>query len=275
MYIIKLLLLVVLNAESYILPNISPNILNNKKNRLNKRILLSVIKKENNETSNTTWYNNIKSIEYSDKEDMWIIDLKLPESEESKSEESSEFPSFNKFIEERKKEEEIKSLYFGKIEKTKHIESKDLKLISYSETINFSKKWIYDMINHGPSDSYPKFIYDNIYDIREYCTINIERKYFYIGYYPKGSIIGPYYIGAFELNAKTRELNTNLIMQNPNYVLLDKGKDKDKDKDKDRFINFKKELIRMSHKANIDFKYDKLKNVKTCERYYYSWLYEG
>ena len=256
MCVIKIFFLIFLNVESYILQNISPNVLNNKKNRLNKKILLSEIKKERNETFNSS-FDNIKSIEYNEENDMWIIDLKLTDSEEI-----SEFPSFNKFLENKKNDEIMK------IQKSKR-PFKNLKLLTYSDTIGYSKQWIYDMITYGPSNSYPKFIYDNIYDIREHCNINTNKIYFYIGYFPKGSIYGPYYIGAFELNTQERVLDTNLIMQNPNYYMLDK-----KSNDKNNFINYKKELLCMSYATNIIFKYDKLKYIPTCERYYLSWFYE-
>ena len=146
--------------------------------------------------------------------------------------------------------------------------SKDLKLITYNETREWAKSWIYDMINYGKSNNYRKFIYDNIYDMKEFITQNKSKEYFYIGYLPKGSIYGPYYIGAFELDPKRRDFNTYLIMQNPNYLNIDIIKEKK------RFINFKKELLSLSYKSNVFFKYNKLKYITSCERYYLAWLYE-
>ena len=59
-------------------------------------------------------------------------------------------------------------------------------------------------------------------------------------------------------------------MQNPNYLNIDI----DIEKEKKRFINFKKELLSLSYESNVFFKYNKLKYIPSCERYYLAWLYE-
>jgi len=243
-----------------------------------------------NETFNSSLENNnlgIKSVEYNEEQELWVIDLESPE-EESPEEESSEeespnskednaFPSFNKFLENRnKKENEITKAYFEKADRKaneieediKNPHSKDLKLLMYSETIELSRKWIYDMIHNGESNNFPKFIYDNIYDMREFCKQNTTREYYYIAYTPNHAINGPHFIGAFELVPEKRELNTYFIMQNPNNIMSNK------DNNINGFINYKKEILRMTYKANVFLKYDKLSKTPACERYYLSWVFE-
>ena len=104
--------------------------------------------------------------------------------------------------------------------------------------------------------------------MREFCKQNTSREYFYIGYIPSDATKGPYFIGAFELVPEKRELNTYFIMQNPNYIISDK------DNNINRFINYKKEILRMTYEANVFLKYDKLGKTPACERYYLAWLFE-
>ena len=280
--------LLLLNIESYLLPNTFHR--NNIKNKFNRGIIILAVEKKVNETFNSSLENNnlgIKSVEYNEEQELWVIDLEsfdleLPEEESSEEEspnskEDNAFPSFNKFLENRnKKENEITRVYFEKADrKANEIEedirnphSKDLKLLTYYETIEYSKEWIYNMIHNGPSDSFPKFIYDNIYDMREFCEHNQSREYFYVSYVPDNAPHGPYFIGAFELVPNERELNTYLIMQNPKYIISDK------DIDINRFINYKKEILRMTYEANVFLKFNRLNQSPACERYYLSWLFE-
>jgi len=253
----------IINTDSYLLPNIFHNI--NIKYRLNRQISILASEKNTNKTFNSTKFNK--------KESSWVTESVL---QPANSTEEDNFPSFNKFLENRnKKEEEITRKYFEKAdrkareieEEIKNPHSKDLKLLTYRDTIEWSRKWVNNMINYGPADSYPKFIYDNIYDMREFCKQNISKRYFYIGYYPKDSKNGPYYIGAFELIPAKRELITHLIIQNPNYLISDKD-------NINRFINYKKELLQISYESNVIFKFDKLKKISGCERYYLSWTLE-
>jgi len=265
MIIIKCLTILLFNIQSYILPNIYNTI--NRINNFENPILLLSLQKDINETYNSS-FDNVKSIEYDEEQDLWILDLELPNSELSDIEQHDDFPSFNEFLKNRKKNEQaLVRQYFEKshIREINDMESKHLTILTHSETIEWSKIWVYDMINSGSSDNYPKFIYDNIYDMRELCKSNTDKMFFCIGYIPNSSIYGPYYIGLFELNTINRELHTHMIVQNPNYLVVDN--------DKDIFNNYKKELIYITSKADISFKYDMLKNIPQCERYYLSWLY--
>ena len=268
MIIIKCLTILLFNVQSYILPNIYHSINKiNKINKINNPILLLALQKDINETYNSS-FDNVKSIEYDEEQDLWILDLELPSSESNDSEEKDNFPSFNEFLENRKKKEQaLVNQYYENPDEKKinDIQSKDLTMLTHSETIEWSKQWIYDMINYGPSNNYPKFIYDNIYDMRQFCSINKNNMFFCIGYIPNGSIYGPYYIGLFELNSINRELYAHLIMQNPNYFVIDN--------EKNRFNNYKKELIYITSKANLSLNYNMLKNIPNCNRYYLDWFF--
>ena len=186
-----------------------------------------------------------------------------------------DFPSFNKFLEKKtKKEEALIKYYFEKADKKAEIIEKELnnllpknlKLLTYQDTLELGKEWISNMIKFGPSDTYPKFIYDNIYDMRKFCEKNISKEYFFIAYIPNKPEYSPYYIGAFKLIKKTREFDTYLIMQNPNYIALHKNNN--------IFLDFKRELLKMSKIANVSFKYDKLNDLSNTKRYYFSWFFE-
>ena len=188
---------------------------------------------------------------------------------------NNDFPSFNEFLEKKnKKEEALLKYYFEKADKKARLIEKelnnplpkDLKLLTHQDTLEWGKEWISNMIKYGPSDTYPKFIYDNIYDMRKFCEKNISKEYFFIAYIPNKPKNGPYYIGAFKLIKKTREFDTYLIMQNPNYITLDKNNN--------IFIDFKRELLKMSKIANVSFKYNKLNDLSTTKRYYLTWLFE-
>merc|ERR1712166_753698 len=78
MIIIKCLILLFFNVESYILPNIYYSI--NKKNRINNPIILLDLQTDINETHNSS-FDNVKSIEYNEEQDLWILDLELPSPE--------------------------------------------------------------------------------------------------------------------------------------------------------------------------------------------------
>ena len=103
MIIIKCLTILLFNVQSYILPNIYHSINKiNKINKINNPILLLALQKDINETYNSS-FDNVKSIEYDEEQDLWILDLELPSSESNDSEEKDNFPSFNEFLENRKK----------------------------------------------------------------------------------------------------------------------------------------------------------------------------
>lgn len=174
------------------------------------------------------------------------------------------FPSFYKFIKQR--EEEKKRDLKNNKQYFMESSSKDLKLLQYISALQWSKNWIYEMIHL--ENNFPKFMFQDMYRMREFGETNSNKNFFYIGYFPPDSNLkqGPYYIGAFELLVKDRSFVTHLIIQNPHYFLHDKY-------DNCKIIDFKKELIAMTNDANVFFKYANLKN-SFDQRYYYSWVYE-
>jgi hypothetical protein len=115
---------------------------------------------------------------------------------------------------------------------------------------------------------FPTFMYTDMYKMCDFGSVNVSKRYFYIGYYPPiiDQSKGPYYIGAFEINPPEREFITRIIIQNPYYSV-------NNDYAKEHIIGFKKELEALCVEATVFFKYASLKNT-SFERYYYSWLYE-
>jgi hypothetical protein len=115
---------------------------------------------------------------------------------------------------------------------------------------------------------FPTFMYTDMYKMCDFGSVNVSKRYFYIGYYlPKiDQTKGPYYIGAFEVNPQEREFITRIIIQNPYYSVKNNY-------DKENIIGFKKELCALCVEANVSLKYNNLKNSDQ-ERYYYSWIYE-
>ena len=144
--------------------------------------------------------------------------------------------------------------------------SKDLKLLTPETSREWAKTWTFEMIND--SNQFPTFMFHDMFKMRDFCTINCSRNYFYIGYFPKKVDVkqGPYFIGAFELRPHSRELLTHAIIQNPYYY--------NNDYDKTKFVDFKKELLALSRDASVFLKFSNLKNGKN-ERYYYGWLYDN
>lgn len=222
----------------------------------------------NNNTLNSSLA-NIKSVDYDKEEDMWIIDL-------DNSEEDS-FPSFEEFLKKKRErdEEEVLKYFKQAEEKERRIRerydnieptSKDLKLLNNVATIEWAKNWIHDMVSY--SNSFPRFMYQDMFLMRDFARENETKKYFYIGYFPSDTRLmhGPYYIGSFELIPEMREFRTHLIIQNPNYMMED-------ELDTHRIVHFKQELVKMTNDAMVFFKFSNLKNSSN-ERYYYSWLYE-
>jgi len=170
------------------------------------------------------------------------------------------FPSFYKFIKQKKLNEDQEKKY------SLGSSSKDLKLLEYISAIQWARTWIYEMIHF--SYDFPKFMFQDMYRMRDFGETNTSKNFFYIGYFPPDSNLkkGPYYIGAFELLVKDKSFVTHLIIQNPYYCL-------DNNYDNNKIINFKKELMAMADDANVLFKYSNLKN-NNDQRYYYSWLYD-
>lgn len=54
-------------------------------------------------------------------------------------------------------------------------------------------------------------------------------------------------------------------MQNPNYIELDKNDN--------IFVDFKRELLKMSNLANVSFKFNKLNKLSITKRYYLTWFF--
>ena len=247
--------------STFLLPNYNiKNMILNKPNK-NYNMLInnnnnSLFERKINES-----FNNIKSINHYKKEDLWLIDLKINNNLEN----NITFPSFNEFINNNNKN-------FDKLIKdTQEIEDKlisnidGLKLIKSNKVIDLTKEWIYDMINS--KHKYEKFIYEDLFLMRDYALVNNTKKHFYISYFPPQvrSIHGSHYIAAVELCVKKREFKIQLFIQNPNYMIQSEYDEK-------KIVDFKYQLIALCKKSGVFFEYSDLKKNYNS-RYYYSWLY--
>ena len=182
------------------------------------------------------------------------------------------FPSFYSFLRRRELDKKIK--YFEKskkiVKKEKYDDiistSKDLKLLNSLSTVEWTRNWIYDMVNY--QNTFPQFMYRDMFAMRDFAINNTSQNYFYIGYFPTDIrlIQGPYYIGAFELKPQNREFHTMLIIQNPNYMI-------ESEFDERKMIKYKRELVNLTKDSMVFFKFAQLKNASN-KRYFYSWLYE-
>lgn len=180
------------------------------------------------------------------------------------------FPSFNKFIENKTINEKKMEMYLDKIiekEKQNFVLpiTHSMKLLTSNITLEWSKNWIYDMVNID--SDFPQFMYQDMFLMNDYSKKNINPLYFYIGYYPRSITQrdGPYYIAALKLIPEKYLLTTNIIIQNPNHI-VDYGHN-------DAYlVNFKLDLDTMCKHANVSFSFDDLKQLKN-KRYYYTWLY--
>jgi hypothetical protein len=146
------------------------------------------------------------------------------------------------------------------------LKSKNLKLLTSFSAIQWARSWVYEMVNI--KELFPTFMYTDMYKMCDFGSVNVSKRYFYIGYYlPKiDQTKGPYYIGAFEVNPQEREFITRIIIQNPYYSVKNNY-------NKENIIGFKKELCILCVEANVSLKYNNLKNSDQ-DRYYYSWIYE-
>ena len=146
------------------------------------------------------------------------------------------------------------------------LKSKNLKLLTSFSAIQWARSWVYEMVNI--KELFPTFMYTDMYKMCDFGSVNVSKRYFYIGYYlPKiDQTKGPYYIGAFEVNPQEREFITRIIIQNPYFSVKNNY-------NKENIIDFKKELCALCVEANVSLKYSNLKNSDQ-ERYYYSWIYE-
>ena len=144
--------------------------------------------------------------------------------------------------------------------------SKDLKLLTPESSIEWAKTWTYEMI-HQPSH-FPTFMFQDMFKMRDFGSINCSQKYFYIGFFPKTVSLknGPYFIGAFELQPHKRQFITHAIIQNPFYY-------SNTNFDSTKFVEFKRELQALCRDASVFLQFSNLKQTKD-ERYYFSWLYD-
>lgn len=144
--------------------------------------------------------------------------------------------------------------------------SKDLKLLTPESSIEWAKTWTYEMI-HQPNH-FPTFMFQDMFKMRDFGSINCSQKYFYIGFFPKTVSLknGPYFIGAFELQPHKRQFITHAIIQNPFYY-------SNPNFDSTKFVEFKRELQALCRDASVFLQFSNLKQTKD-ERYYFSWLYD-
>jgi len=144
--------------------------------------------------------------------------------------------------------------------------SKDLKLLTPVSSVEWAKTWSYEMI-HQPNH-FPTFMFQDMFKMRDFGSINSSRTYFYIGFFPKTVNLkqGPYFIGAFELEPQKRQFITHAIIQNPYYFTNNNF-------DTTKFVEFKRELLALCRDASVFLQFSNLKHTKD-ERYYYSWLYD-
>ena len=144
--------------------------------------------------------------------------------------------------------------------------SKDLKLLTPESSIEWAKTWTYEMI-HQPNH-FPTFMFQDMFKMRDFGSINCSQKYFYIGFFPKTVSLknGPYFIGAFELQPHKRQFITHAIIQNPFYY-------SNTNFDSTKFVEFKRELQALCRDASVFLQFSNLKQTKD-ERYYFSWLYD-
>ena len=54
--------------------------------------------------------------------------------------------------------------------------SKDLELLNNIATIEWAKNWIHDMVSYG--DSFPKFMYQDMFKMRDFSQKNNTKNYF-------------------------------------------------------------------------------------------------
>ena len=287
-----MLLLSIVSAQSFMFSH-NMNMMRGK--NINARRAPYITMKAEVPAENTTEpLDYLENIEYDEDEDMWTMDLIIPDEElvgkieptedimkemlnETPETEIPEtetpFPSFNEFLQKKREEQAYQMLQeFNKAdEKADAIEQMgedtNLQILTNGGAIAYSKKWIYDMIKF--SWDYPKFMYIDMYNMRDFALENKTKNYLYLGYYPPDMETGkhgPYYVVALEVVAAKKELHVCNIIQNPNYMI-------ENEKDTHRIMEFKKEISDMAANSYVFLKIERLKKSSN-ERYYFSWLYE-
>ena len=287
-----MLLLSIVSAQSFMFSH-NMNMMRGK--NINARRAPYITMKAEVPAENTTEpLDYLENIDYDEDEDMWTMDLIIPDEElvgkieptgdimkemlnETPETEIPEtetpFPSFNEFLQKKREEQAYQMLQeFNKAdEKADAIEQMgedtNLQILTNGGAIAYSKKWIYDMIKF--SWGYPKFMYIDMYNMRDFALENKTKNYLYLGYYPPDMETGkhgPYYVVALEVVAAKKELHVCNIIQNPNYMI-------ENEKDTHRIMEFKKEISDMAANSYVFLKIERLKKSSN-ERYYFSWLYE-
>ena len=144
-------------------------------------------------------------------------------------------------------------------------DTNQLSMLNNVATGEWCKNWIYDMINFN-GITYPDYLYQDLFLMREYYYKNKDNIDFYIAFFPTTRICnnGPYFIGSFKLNLKSKIFSTKLIIQNPNYL----------DDDKSFFNDFKTNLLLMCKRAGVVFDFSELKNLDN-KRFYMSWKFNS
>ena len=287
-----MLLLSIVSAQSFMFSH-NMNMMRGK--NINARRAPYITMKAEVPAENTTEpLDYLENIDYDEDEDMWTMDLIIPDEElvgkieptgdimkemlnETPETEIPEtetpFPSFNEFLQKKREEQAYQMLQeFNKAdEKADAIEQMgedtNLQILTNGGAIAYSKKWIYDMIKF--SWGYPKFMYIDMYNMRDFALENKTKNYLYLGYYPPDMETGkhgPYYVVALEVVAAKKELHVCNIIQNPNYMI-------ENEKDTHRIMEFKQEISDMAANSYVFLKIERLKKSSN-ERYYFSWLYE-
>lgn len=137
-----------------------------------------------------------------------------------------------------------------------------LTLLDNQKTINYTKKWIKDMIIIN-GNKFPQYMYKDMYIMREFGESNKSLLDFYIGYYPFSNKDNhdPIYIGYFSVNPFKRLFCCKSIIQNPNY-----------NDNESYIIHFKYNIEKVSKDTNCKLIFEDLKNLEN-KRYWMSWFY--
>jgi hypothetical protein len=274
------------STNGFMVPNMRMRPIMQRAHKLN---VANMIANDNNFIENKT---NINApLEYYEKFESFMDELdlqyKLHETdelydvEELEDDNEDAFPSFYKFLEDRKnKLDDDMKKYFDRADKiAADIElsqqsinivtnNEDLQMLNNDDAIRWSSEWVYDMIHIDMHFS--KFMYIDMYNMRDYAIENATSNYYYVGYYPPDVDTrkhGPYYIIALELKADRSELYASSITQNPNYMM------DDDDTDVSYITEFKTVIKNMAEEAMVFLKIENLKGGSNA-RYYFSWLYE-
>lgn len=137
-----------------------------------------------------------------------------------------------------------------------------LTLLDNQKTIDYTKKWIKDMIIIN-GIKFPQYMYKDMYIMREFSENNKSLLDFYIGYYPFSNKDShdPIYIGYFSVNPFKRLFCCKSIIQNPNY-----------NDNESYIIHFKYNIEKVSKDTNCKLIFEDLKNLEN-KRYWMSWFY--